>query len=176
MTLAPTKPMRYQSAWITDELSFSVYPRHLSGAWTTLHSVILSTGVAHGLTTRLRLTDRGATCDAAIARLELAAVLRALNRNEAAAESERIARKMLSALGVLTGPGPRPQPEPLTAREREVLALVAKAHSNEEIADQLIVSVRTVETHVANIYSKIGVSGRTARAAATAWTIGHGLT
>jgi hypothetical protein len=123
MTLAPTKPMRYQSAWITDELSFSVYPRHLSGAWTTLHSVILSTGVAHGLTTRLRLTDRGATCDAAIARLELAAVLRALNRNEAAAESERIARKMLSALGVLAGPGPRPQPEPLTAREREVLAL-----------------------------------------------------
>jgi DNA-binding NarL/FixJ family response regulator len=168
--------MRYQSAWITDELAFSVYPRRLSGAWTTFYAVILSTGVAHGLTTRLRPTDGGATRDAAIARLELAAVLRALSRNEAAAESERIARKALSALGVVTAAGPRPQPEPLTAREREVLALVAKAHSNEEIADQLIVSVRTVESHVANIYSKIGVSGRTARAAATAWAIGQGLT
>lgn len=100
MTLAPTKPMRYQSAWITDELAFSVYPRRLSGAWTTLYAVILSTGVAHGLTTRLRPKDVGATCDAATARLELAAVLRALNRNEAAAESERIA-----SLSASTHPG-----------------------------------------------------------------------
>jgi DNA-binding NarL/FixJ family response regulator len=60
---------------------------------------------------------------------------------------------------------------------REVLKLVAKAHSNDEIAHQLVVSVRTVESHVADIYSKIGVSGRTARAAATAtdWAMGQGL-
>jgi DNA-binding NarL/FixJ family response regulator len=35
--------------------------------------------------------------------------------------------------------------------------------------------VRTVERHVENLYGKIGVSGRTARAAATAWAIGNGL-
>jgi hypothetical protein len=94
--------MRYQSAWIADDLAFRVSPRRLSGAWTSFYAVTLSTGMAHGLTTRLRPTNGGATCDAAIARLELAAALRALSRNEAAAESEHIARKTLSALGVLT--------------------------------------------------------------------------
>jgi DNA-binding NarL/FixJ family response regulator len=47
--------------------------------------------------------------------------------------------------------------------------------SNEEIAAQLVLSVRTVEHHVASIYSKIGVSGRSARVAATAYALAHGL-
>ncbi|MBV8715174.1 MAG: LuxR family transcriptional regulator, partial [Chloroflexi bacterium] len=49
---------------------------------------------------------------------------------------------------------------PLTPREREVLALVARHYSNREVADELVLSVRTVERHIANIYTKLGVSSR----------------
>jgi DNA-binding NarL/FixJ family response regulator len=51
--------------------------------------------------------------------------------------------------------------EPLTAREIEVLRLLAGAASNREIGDRLVISTRTVETHLANIYGKLGVRGRT---------------
>jgi DNA-binding NarL/FixJ family response regulator len=51
--------------------------------------------------------------------------------------------------------------EPLTPREVEVLRLLAGAASNREIAEQLDISARTVETHLANIYGKLGVRGRT---------------
>ena len=63
----------------------------------------------------------------------------------------------------------------LTAREREVLRLLAQGRSNDEIAGALFLSVRTVESHVAAAYRKIGVRGRTARAAATAYALAHGL-
>jgi len=48
----------------------------------------------------------------------------------------------------------------LTLREREVLALVARHYTNREIAEELVLSIRTVERHVANIYNKLGVSSR----------------
>ena len=51
--------------------------------------------------------------------------------------------------------------EPLTEREVEVLKLVAKGHSNQEIADRLIVSERTVGAHVSNILSKLHLANRT---------------
>jgi pimeloyl-ACP methyl ester carboxylesterase/DNA-binding CsgD family transcriptional regulator len=58
--------------------------------------------------------------------------------------------------------------EDLSAREREVMALVARGLSNEEIADRLFLSVRTVERHLSNVYGKLRVSGKAARAAAAA--------
>jgi DNA-binding NarL/FixJ family response regulator len=45
----------------------------------------------------------------------------------------------------------------LTKRENEVLALVAEGHTNKEIADQLFVSIKTVETHKTNILEKLGL-------------------
>lgn len=51
--------------------------------------------------------------------------------------------------------------EPLTEREIEVLKLVAKGHSNQEIAEKLIVSERTVGTHVSNILNKLHLANRT---------------
>ena len=57
-----------------------------------------------------------------------------------------------------------------------MLRLVAHGLSNGEIARELVLSVRTVERHVANVYLKIGASGRTARAVATAWAHAHGVT
>lgn len=57
---------------------------------------------------------------------------------------------------------------PLSAREREILALAARGHGNEDIAAALHLSIRTVERHLQNVYLKAGVSGRTARTAVVA--------
>jgi RNA polymerase sigma factor (sigma-70 family) len=56
----------------------------------------------------------------------------------------------------------------LSEREREVLELVAAGMSNEEIAERLFLSTRTVERHLSNVYAKLRVSGKSARAAAAA--------
>jgi pimeloyl-ACP methyl ester carboxylesterase/DNA-binding CsgD family transcriptional regulator len=57
----------------------------------------------------------------------------------------------------------------LSAREREVLELVAAGMSNDEIAERLFLSTRTVERHLSNIYAKLRLSGKSARAAAAAY-------
>jgi pimeloyl-ACP methyl ester carboxylesterase/DNA-binding CsgD family transcriptional regulator len=58
--------------------------------------------------------------------------------------------------------------EELSRRECDVLELVADGCSNDEIACRLFLSVRTVERHLSNVYAKLGVSGKAARAAAAA--------
>jgi DNA-binding NarL/FixJ family response regulator len=52
----------------------------------------------------------------------------------------------------------------LTAREREIATLVVAGHATRAVADTLVISERTVETHIAAIYRKLGVSNRTALA------------
>ncbi len=61
--------------------------------------------------------------------------------------------------------------EPLTAREREILELLAAGLTNREIAQRLVLSARTVETHVARVTGKLGVNSR-ARAVARAVALG----
>jgi len=56
----------------------------------------------------------------------------------------------------------------LSNRELDVLALIAEGLSNEQVAARLFLSVRTVERHLSNIYAKLRVSGKAARAAAAA--------
>jgi pimeloyl-ACP methyl ester carboxylesterase/DNA-binding CsgD family transcriptional regulator len=56
----------------------------------------------------------------------------------------------------------------LTGRELEVLGLVADGLGNDQIARRLFVSTRTVERHLSNVYAKLGISGKAARAAAAA--------
>ena len=53
-----------------------------------------------------------------------------------------------------------PPDEPLTARELEVVKLVAEGHSSDEIADLLVISRRTVDRHRANILEKLGLRDR----------------
>ena len=55
---------------------------------------------------------------------------------------------------------PSGPPDALTPRELEVLRLIALGHTNAEIAGELFLSVRTIETHRANLQAKLGVSGR----------------
>lgn len=64
-----------------------------------------------------------------------------------------------------------PAAEPLSAREREVLALVARGTSNREIARELFISEATVKTHLTHLYAKLGVNDRAA-AVATAYERG----
>ena len=51
--------------------------------------------------------------------------------------------------------------EDLTARERDILGLLAKGYENQRIADELFISLKTVKTHVSNILSKLEVNDRT---------------
>lgn len=62
-----------------------------------------------------------------------------------------------------------------TGRELEVLRLIAEGKNNEDIAEQLFLSVRTIEKHLTNLYLKLGVSGKSARAFAASYAIKHKL-
>jgi DNA-binding CsgD family transcriptional regulator/tetratricopeptide (TPR) repeat protein len=124
--------------------------------------------------------DRFAACAApyevARSRAVLAGILRALGREPSAAAEARAARETFLALGatrdaerlVSFARPPRPAPVAavaageLTAREVEVLRLVAQGLSDAQIARSLIVSPHTVHRHVANVRTKLALPSRAA--------------
>jgi non-specific serine/threonine protein kinase len=73
--------------------------------------------------------------------------------------------------GTIGGPGRQPA-DPLTRREREVAALMARGLTNGQIATELVVSERTVDTHAEHIRTKLDVRSR---AEVAAWVARHGL-
>ncbi|MDX3313815.1 MULTISPECIES: response regulator transcription factor [unclassified Streptomyces] len=75
--------------------------------------------------------------------------------------SPAVATRLVSAVRAPRSPGE----EPLSAREREVLALVARGTSNREIARDLFISEATVKTHLTHLYAKLGVNDRAAAVA-----------
>lgn len=77
-------------------------------------------------------------------------------------------RAFLPSRPTRRSPAPEADVSALSGREREVLELAAGGQTNAEIADALVLSVRTVERHLSNAYLKLGISGRTARTAAVA--------
>jgi DNA-binding CsgD family transcriptional regulator/tetratricopeptide (TPR) repeat protein len=99
---------------------------------------------------------------------------RALSLEGAIAEARAV--EVWPPPGAPDGHGPAPKfdgyPAGLTPREVEVLRLVAAGRTTREIADELVVSVPTVERHITHIYGKIGVRGR---AEATAYALKQGL-
>jgi two-component system, NarL family, response regulator LiaR len=89
---------------------------------------------------------------------ELARAIRAAQRGEAVLHPE-VAAKLMQEFST-----PRPAEPPveqLTEREMDVLRLIARGKSNKEIADALIISEKTVKTHVSNILSKLHLADRT---------------
>jgi DNA-binding CsgD family transcriptional regulator len=115
----------------------------------------------------------GAPYEAARARLLIAVACRALADEDAACLELDAARDVF--VGLAAAPdvarvdalrrAGRPEPaHGLTARQIEVLRLVASGCSNREIAEQLVISEHTVARHVQNIFAKLGVSSRAAAA------------
>lgn len=114
------------------------------------------------------LIERGRAED----RTEAAAVL-----DEALAEAEAkgmppVAARARKLLEAVRASRTEKRPEGLTEREVEVLRLLAAGKSNKEIAFELFISQKTVHSHVANIFAKIGVGNRTE---AAAYALKHGI-
>jgi LuxR family transcriptional regulator, maltose regulon positive regulatory protein len=113
----------------------------------------------------------GLPFETAWARVDVAAALRALGRAEAAGRELERARLAFSDLGAAGGERrvaaleARHGAAVLSAREHEVLGLVAEGRTNAEIAAALVLSEHTVHRHVANILAKLGCSSRAAAVA-----------
>jgi DNA-binding NarL/FixJ family response regulator len=88
--------------------------------------------------------------------------------SESALRARQSATELLEMINEQRAAAARRSPDGLTQREAEILTLLAQGRSNQEIANSLVVSIRTVERHISNIYLKLGLEGRTARTAAAA--------
>jgi DNA-binding NarL/FixJ family response regulator len=102
-----------------------------------------------------------------------AAVCAARNEPEAAAIERRAAAELAERFGFAHPGDPAEEPPvPVSARELDVLRQLAAGNTNRQIADALTLSPRTVDRHVSNIFTKLGV---TTRAAAAAYAVEQGL-
>jgi ATP/maltotriose-dependent transcriptional regulator MalT len=123
--------------------------------------------------------DIGSPWEASRARVLVARALRELGDEDSATAELAVARHGFADVG--TPPGVhqvdrllgRARPGGLTEREIEVLRLVAEGRSNPDIARVLVLSHKTVERHLSNIFTKLDVPSRTA---AAAYAHEHGLT
>ena len=134
----------------------------------------------------------GAPFEAARARMELARALVSVGRQADGGREATLALQAFRHVGAIkeaeraaaflreielpsAEPTITPNPAGLSPREVDVLGLIARGASNQEIADELFLSVRTVERHISTIYEKLGAHGKAARASATAYALKHGL-
>lgn len=148
--------------------------------------VLLAEGDASGALTALRhgwrtWHDVGAPYEAARVRARLALACRAVGDADTATMELDAARSIFTSLGATPdvewvrslGDEPADLPDGVTAREAEVLALVAEGLTNRQVASRLSISEKTVASHLAHVFTKVGLQSR---AAATAYAIAHGLT
>jgi ATP/maltotriose-dependent transcriptional regulator MalT len=149
-------------------------------------AVELAGGDAGAALVALRRASRAwqelaAPYEAACARVLVALACRSLGDSDAVSLELEAAREAFERLGAqpdvawvesLAGAPEARERFGLTARELEVLRLVAAGRTNREVADELVISEHTVARHVQNIFAKLGVSSRTA---AGAFAHSHGL-
>lgn len=171
----------YVGEWLHGHAAQEWVARHLEGP------VRLAEGDAAGAVEALRLvlTDPDPTLYAttqASLQISLAAALLASGDRDGSLEAVRVAIAQLerwpgwrrdraeSLLRRLEGSG-RSDGE-LTAREREVAALIAEGLTNGQLAERLFISPKTAAVHVSNILTKLGLSSRVEVAA---WAIRHGV-
>ncbi len=91
---------------------------------------------------------------------EIINAVRAVHSGESALHPS-IARKVLNRFAISAKPKEEKPEEPLTERELEVLKLATRGMSNQEIADKLYLSLRTVDAHLSHIFNKLQVGSRT---------------
>lgn len=153
---------------------------HVTGA------VLLAEDDPSGALVSLRRAWRGwreleVPYEAASTRVLIARACRSLGDDDGAEMELDAARSAFAELGATPGVAlvvslsrlAAPSlPGGLTAREVEVLALVAKGLTNRDVALQLVISEKTVASHLSHIFTKLGL---TSRAAATAYAYEHGL-
>jgi DNA-binding NarL/FixJ family response regulator len=123
-------------------------------------------------------SDIGAPYEIARARVLIARALRELDDEDSARSELAVARGSFAEMGAAPATDEidrllhRARPGGLTEREVEVLKLVAEGRSNPDIARALVLSQKTVERHLSNIFTKLDVPSRTA---AAAYAHDHGL-
>jgi DNA-binding CsgD family transcriptional regulator len=141
------------------------YRKHISGDWQTAADIWMKMGYRYESAQALGDGDEAA-------QLKALTIFREMGANPAADLLER----NLRASGTHSIPrGPRPStkenPAGLTARQMDVLALVAEGLQNAEIAERLFISPKTVDHHISAILSKLNVPSR-AKAVTTATELG----
>jgi DNA-binding NarL/FixJ family response regulator len=124
-----------------------------------------------------RLLELGARHENARVRVHIGLACQTLGDRDGAAVEWDAARAVFRAVGAAPDLGWLDRVDVtntgvLTGREREVLALVAAGRSNRAIAAELVISEKTVATHVSHILTKLGLPSR---AAATAYAYENGL-
>jgi DNA-binding NarL/FixJ family response regulator len=142
-------------------------------------AVLLAEADANGALVELRrafngYNGLGVRYDAARTRLLLADACRELGDHDTAEIESSAARAALSSLTDAGSwpTGPADLPRGLTQRELEVLRLLASGKTNRGIAQELVVSEKTVASHVSHIFTKLDVASRSA---ATAYAYDHNL-
>jgi HD-GYP domain-containing protein (c-di-GMP phosphodiesterase class II) len=146
-----------------ERLDGSGYPRGLTAVSLTMPDRLLAAADAyHALTEPRPHRPAMSTLDAA----------RVVQADVRAGRLDGDAVNAVLAAAGQRAPARREWPAGLTAREVEVLALVARGHTNREVAQRLVMSPKTVSNHVEHIYRKIDV---TSRAGATLFATQHGL-
>jgi len=167
-----------QMRWLDDVMGASASPEmavRLRRAWAqvdvraTLSRISMPTLVAHAHGDRTIPFEQGRLLATAIPGARL---LPLDSHNHILLAGEPAWQHFADELHRFVG---RPQVAPphavdtLSARERQVLALVAKGRTNDQIASELVLSVRTVERHLTNTYAKLRVTGKAGRAAAAVY-------
>jgi NarL family two-component system response regulator LiaR len=102
---------------------------------------------------------------------DLVEAIRAAHQGEARLHPD-IARKLMDQVAQQSGATHQDSPEQLTGRELEVVQLVAQGRNNQEIAQALVISEKTVKSHISNMLSKLHLDDRTQLAI---YAIKHGL-
>jgi DNA-binding NarL/FixJ family response regulator len=126
------------------------------------HAAALAAGDARSLDATSAAFERlGATLLAAEAAAEASQAHRVAGRTGSALACFQRSRRLLEGRQVRTPALDRMTlPVSLTSREREIATLTAQGLSNREIAERLVVAVRTVDNHLYNIFAKLGVHNR----------------
>jgi HD-GYP domain-containing protein (c-di-GMP phosphodiesterase class II) len=168
-----TERMLQQSGWLAplgaiavqvrERLDGSGYPRGLSGSAISVPGRVLGAADAYQSMREPRPYRDALAADRAAAEL----------RSDAAAG--KLAADAVEAVLSAAGHSPARRaehPAGLTAREVDVLRLVARGLSSRQIADRLIISPKTARNHIEHIYVKIGASSR---ATASLFAVRHGL-